>query len=156
MRCVVQRPTIPSFLLSVRKPFTSKLGLSLLGLMPLAGLHAQSFDPQQAFAHALEVRGQWAGPAYPTADLRLSSAYADTDGLTHVYVQQLFRGIPVYNRMQSLAFMSGRLANHAGSFAPAKQLAALPGTPAIAAAVAVSRTLQHLNRPFAATPVRIT
>ena len=140
----------------MRKPVTLKLGLALLGLLPLSGLHAQTFDPQQAYAQALEVRNQWAGPGYPAADLRLSSAYADANGLSHVYVQQLFRGIPVYNRVQSLAFVRGRLAAHAGSFVPAKQLAALPAAPALAAAVAVGRALQHLHRPFAATPARLT
>ena len=128
----------------------------MLGLLPFSGLHAQTFDPQRAYNQALEVRAQWAGPDYPTADLRLSSAYADANGLAHVYVQQLFRGIPVYNKMQSLAFKSGRLAHHAGSFVPAKLLAALPGTPAISAAAAVSRTLQHLDRPFAVAPARLT
>ena len=140
----------------MRKTSTLKLGLSLLGMLPLSGLQAQSFDPQQAFGQALEVRGQWAGPGYSPADLRLSSAYADADGLSHVYVQQLFRGIPVYNRVQSLAFLHGRLASHAGAFVPAKQLAALAATPALAASVAVSRALQHLDRPFAATPARLT
>ncbi|MDB5234940.1 MAG: hypothetical protein JWR44_1933 [Hymenobacter sp.] len=140
----------------MRKPSTLKLGLSLLGLLPFASLHAQSFDSQQAYNRALEVRAQWAGPGYPAADLRLSSAYADENGLAHVYVQQLYRGIPVFNRVQSLALKDGRLAYHTGNFLPTKQLAALPATPAIAAAVAVSRTLQHLNQPFAATPARLT
>ena len=133
-----------------------KLGLAMLGLLPMAALQAQSLTPQQAYEQALTVRDQWAGPGYAPADLRLSSAYADANGLEHVYVQQLFRGIPVYNRVQSLAFMHGRLASHAGAFVPAKQLMALPATPAMSAAVAVSRTLQHLARPFAAAPASLT
>ena len=133
-----------------------KLGLAMLGLLPMAALQAQSLTPQQAFEQALTVREQWAGPGYAPADLRLSSAYADANGLGHVYVQQLFRGIPVYNRVQSLAFMRGRLASHAGAFVPTKQLAALPAVPAISADVALSRTLQHLARPFAASPTRLT
>ena len=139
----------------MKKPLTLTLGLALLGLLPIAGLRAQSFDPNQAYAQALEVRGQWAGNGYSPADLRLSSAYADPNGLTHVYVQQQYRGIPVYNQMQSLAFMNGRLAHRAGAFVPVKQLAALPATPGLSAAAAVSRTLQHLNLPFAATPARL-
>ena len=133
-----------------------KLGLAFLGLLPMAALQAQSFTPQQAYEQALTVRDQWAGPGFTPADLRLSSAYADANGLEHVYMQQLFRGIPVYNRVQSLAFMRGRLASHTGTFMPAKQLAGLPATPAISAAVAVRRTLQHLARPFAATPDLLT
>jgi extracellular elastinolytic metalloproteinase len=133
-----------------------KLGLALLGLLPLSGLHAQSFVPQQAFEQALAVRSQWAGSGYAPTDLRLSSAYADANGLEHVYVQQLFRGIPVYNQIQSLAFMRGRLASHAGAFVPAKKLEPVTATPAITAATAISRALQHLGRPYAATPVRLT
>jgi len=154
LRCPPQRVT--SFLLPVKNTFTRKLGLSLLGMLPLAGLHAQTFDPQQAFAKAVEVRSQWAGSGYSAADLRLSSAYADANGLEHVYVQQLFRGIPVYNRVQSLAFNHGRLATHAGTFVAAKQLATQPATPGITAAVALSRALQHLDQPFAATPARLS
>ncbi len=138
------------------KPLTLKLGLSLLGLLPLSGLQAQSFDAQQAFAQALEVRAQWAGPGYPAADVRLNSAYTDANGLTYVYVQQQWRGIPVYNRVQSLAFRRGRLVHHTGAFVPAKQLMAVPSVPALPAATAVSRTLQHLNLPFASTPARLS
>ena len=123
----------------VSKPFTlQKLGLALLGLLPLSALHAQSIPPQQALEKILAVRGQWAGPGFAPADLRLSSAYADANGLEHMYVQQLYQGIPVFNKIQSLAFLGGRLASHTGAFVPAKQLAAVPATPAITAAVAVS------------------
>ncbi|WP_216680325.1 M36 family metallopeptidase [Hymenobacter siberiensis] len=139
------------------KPFTfQKLSLALLGLLPLSALHAQSIPSQQAMEKVLAVRSQWAGPGFAPADLRLSSAYADANGLEHMYVQQLYQGIPVFNKVQSLAFMGGRLASHAGAFVPAKQLAAVPATPAITATVAVSRALQHLDQPFAATPMRLT
>ncbi|WP_210518725.1 hypothetical protein [Hymenobacter terricola] len=76
----------------MRKSSTLKLGLAALGLLPLTALHAQSITPQQAFEQALAVRTQWAGPGFPAADLRLSSTYADANGLEHVYVQQLNRG----------------------------------------------------------------
>ncbi len=58
----------------------------------------------------------------------------------------------MYNCVQSLALMGSRLVSHAGAFVPAKQLAALSASPAIGAATAMSRTLQHLARPYAATP----
>jgi len=112
-------------------------------------LHAQSVSPKQALKHVLAVRAQWAGPNYAAADLRISSAYADTDGLEHVYVQQLHRDIPVYNRVQALAFQRGRLASHAGKFVSSKDLAALA---ALSAAAAVSRALQHLTATSSAAP----
>jgi hypothetical protein len=138
------------------KSFTRKLSLAVLGLLPFAALHAQTLDPQLALEKALATQAQWGGTGYSAAELRLSSAYADANGLQHVYVQQLYRGIPVYNQMQSLAFMGGRLAAHAGSFVPAKQLAALPATPGISAAVAVGRALQHLRVAEAGAPALLT
>jgi hypothetical protein len=134
------------------KSFTRKLSLAVLGLLPFAALHAQTLDPALALEKALATQAQWGGAGYPAADLRLSSAYADANGLQHVYVQQLYRGIPVYNQLQSLAFMGSRLAAHAGSFVPAKQLAALPAKPGISAAAAVSYALQHLRVADAGTP----
>ena len=156
LRCMLH--AVPPFLfLLVRKSFTSKLGLVILSLLPLTALHAQSLTPQQAYEQALTMRDQWAGPNYPTTDLRLSSAYADANGLKHVYVQQLHRGIPVFNCVQSLALMDNRLVAHAGTFVSAKQLAALPATPVIGAAAAVDRTLQHLNVATSTnTPARLT
>ncbi|RYY15105.1 MAG: hypothetical protein EOO36_13200, partial [Cytophagaceae bacterium] len=136
----------------MRKKLTRKLGLTLAGLLPLAALHAQSLEPQAAFAKALAARAQWDGTSYPAADLRLSSAYAETGGLEHVYVQQLYRGIPVYNRMQSLAFKGDRLAAHAGNFIAPKQLAALSAKPTVSAAAAVSLALKHLEAANTGTP----
>jgi extracellular elastinolytic metalloproteinase len=132
-----------------------KLGLALLGLLP-AAVHAQSLDPQQALEKALSTRAQWASASYPATDLRLSSAYADPNGLEHIYVQQLHRGIPVYNHMASLAFANGRLATHAGNFLSAKQLAALTTTPALSAAGAVSRALLHVAPAAAVVPVMLS
>jgi hypothetical protein len=138
------------------KFFTRKLSLAVLGLLPFAALHAQTLDPQLALEKALATQAQWGGAGYPASDLRLSSAYADANGLQHVYVQQLYRGIPVYNQLQSLAFMGNRLAAHAGSFVPAKQLATLPAKPGISAAAAVSYALQHLRVAEAGTPAPLT
>lgn len=132
-----------------------KLGLALLGLLP-AAVHAQSLDPQQALEKALSTRAQWASASYPAADLRLSSAYADPNGLEHIYVQQLHRGIPVYNHLATLAFANGRLATHAGNFLSAKQLANLPVAPALSAVGAVSRALLHVAPAATVAPAQLT
>lgn len=136
----------------MRKSFTHKLGLAVFGLLPFAALHAQTLAPQLALEKALATRSQWAGADYPAAEVRLSSAYAEANGLEHVYLQQLYRGIPVYNQMQSLAFKGNRLVMHAGSFVPSKQLAALAATPGISAAAAVGRALQHVRGVETGTP----
>jgi extracellular elastinolytic metalloproteinase len=140
----------------MRKSFTRKLSLAVLGLLPFAALHAQTLDPQLALEKAQATRSQWAGPDFTAAEVRLSSAYAEASGLEHVYVQQLYRGIPVYNQMQSLAFKGNRLALHTGSFVPAKQLDALSPTPSLTAAAAVGRALQHVRGTDTGTPPRLT
>jgi len=140
----------------MRKYFTRKVGLAVLGLLPFAALHAQTLDPQLALEKALATRSQWAGADYPAAEVRLSSAYAEANGLEHVYLQQLYRDIPVYNHMQALTFKGKQLALHAGSFVPSKQLAALAATPGISAAAAVGRALQHVRGAETATPPRRT
>ena len=129
-----------------------KLGLALLGLMP-AALQAQTIAPEQALEKALAARASWISADYPATDLRISSAYAEANGLEHVYVQQLSQGIPVYNHLETLAFAQGRLATHAGSFVARKALAGLPTTPALSAAGAVSRALLHVAPSVAVLPI---
>ena len=126
-----------------------------MGLLP-AALHAQTIAPQQALEKALTARSQWISPEYSAADLRISSAYAEANGLEHIYVQQAHAGIPVYNRIASLAFAQGRLATHAGNFVPAKLLAGLPTAPALNAAGAVSRALLHVAPTAAVVPVMLS
>ncbi len=128
-------------------------GLALLGLLP-AALHAQTIAPEQALEKALNSRARWISADYPANDLRISSAYAEANGLEHVYVQQLYQGIPVYNHLETLAFAQGRLASHTGHFAAAKLLAGLPTTPALNAAGAVSRALLHVAPSAAIVPVQ--
>lgn len=139
----------------MRKSSTIKLGLALLGLLP-AALHAQTIAPQQALEKALAVRSQWAGPEYDATNLRISSAYAEANGLEHIYVQQAYAGIPVYNHLMTLAFAQGRLATHDGRFVPAKLLAGLPTAPALSAAGAVSRALLHVAPTAAVVPTMLS
>ena len=136
----------------MRKFFTLAAGMAVCSLVPLSALRAQSLTPQAALEKALAAKAQWVGAGYPAADVRVSSAYADANGLEHLYMQQLYRGLPVYNQLQSLAFVGSRLASHTGSFLPAKQLAALPTAPALTAAAAVQLALQHLRAENTSTP----
>lgn len=144
-------PAFPNPVLRTKQTSTLlRLSTLALGLLPLVPAHAQTTD-QSAFQQAVQTRAQWAGNGFTAEDMRLSSAYADANGLQHVYMQQVYRGIPVYNRVLSLAFVRGRLAYHAGSFVGAKPLAALPATPSLSAATAVGRALRHV-RPGSPEP----
>ncbi|MCC3157383.1 M36 family metallopeptidase [Hymenobacter sp. 15J16-1T3B] len=135
----------------MRKPSTL-LALATLGLLLPAALHAQTLPTQSAYKRAADTRALWAGNGFSAEDFRLTDAYTEASGLEHVYVQQVHRGIPVYNRVLSLAFVRGRLAHHAGSFVPAKPLAALPATPVVSAAGAVARAVRHLLPAGGAEP----
>ena len=120
-------------------------------MLPTA-LRAQSFETPAPLTKALATQAKWSKLPLAAADLRLSSAYSDPNGLEHVYVQQVHRGIPVYNQLETLAFTKGRLAAHAGNFLLAKQLADLPATPVLSAAGAVSRALLHVAPGAAVLP----
>ncbi|OON69742.1 hypothetical protein B0919_07385 [Hymenobacter sp. CRA2] len=119
-------------------------------------MHAQSATDESAYAKALQTRVQWAGSGFSAEDMRLSSAYADANGLEHAYVQQVYRGIPVYNRVTSLAFLNGRLASHMGAFLSTKQLQRLAAAPAISAGVAVRAALQAVAPGSAGEPAPIS
>jgi uncharacterized repeat protein (TIGR01451 family) len=47
-------------------------------------------------------------------DLRISSTYQTSDGIRMVYAQQSFRGIPIYNQLQVMAFRNDKLVSLAG------------------------------------------
>ena len=44
----------------------------------------------------------------------ISSTYKTSDGIQMVYAQQSFRGIPVYNQLQVLAFRDGKVVSNMG------------------------------------------
>jgi hypothetical protein len=66
----------------------------------------------------------------------VSNAYINKVSGTHlVYLQQGWQGLPVYNKLLTLAFKDGQLVSRSGSFVPdiEKKLAQQPGTPAVSA-----------------------
>ena len=84
----------------------------------------------------------------------ISSSYDNIgSGYRMVYLQQSYKGIPIYNQMLVLAFKNGRLFSKAGSFLPAIEKFANvnSGIPPLTAASAVQaaisdRSLPALNR----------
>ncbi|MFM7671377.1 MAG: M36 family metallopeptidase [Bacteroidota bacterium] len=47
-------------------------------------------------------------------ELRISATYKTTDGIQMVYAQQSFRGVPIYNQLQVMAFRKEKLVSLAG------------------------------------------
>ena len=137
--------------------FTHRLGLLGLGLLlPLAAVRAQTTTvpsaPSAVYARARAASPQWAGAGFTADDFQVSDAYTDDNGLEHVYIQQLYQGIPVYNRILPLTFLRSQLVHHAGSFVPAKLLASLPLIPAVTAEQAVSQAVYRVAPTAEARP----
>ncbi|MBF9221551.1 M36 family metallopeptidase [Hymenobacter ruricola] len=105
---------------------------------------AQSEAARQATELAWQTRQQWANSDVAQKDLRISSAHAEAAGILYAYPQQLQDGIPVYNQVVTLVFKGGKLANHAGSFVPAKAFAGLSAVPQVPAATAVATAIAAL------------
>ena len=47
-------------------------------------------------------------------NLKVSSTYQTSDGIRMIYLQQTYKGIPVFNKMQVLAFKNGKLVSQTG------------------------------------------
>lgn len=77
------------------------------------------------------------------ANVLLSDAYHDAStGLDMIYLQQSFKGIPVYNQIQVLAFKNGLLVSTAGGrIALIEKIIGTGEIPAISASQAVTTTL---------------
>ncbi len=71
--------------------------------------------------------------------LRQTDAYASPDGTGHVYVQQEYAGVPVYNALASVHFRGGRVVHHTSRLEAAlgKRIEAAP--PALFAGEALYR-----------------
>lgn len=81
-------------------------------------------------------------------NVRISAAYIDkTSGATLVYAQQTYKGVDVFNSIQTYSFKNGRLFSKAGS--PIDNIADIAnsktGKPSVTPANAVSAVASHLR-----------
>lgn len=82
----------------------------------------------------------------PVAEYVVSDAYEDAKlGLKHVYLQQTYQGIKVYNAIQSMVFKKDTLQYHTDAFVPNIASKAGSATPIISAANAVDSAAKHLG-----------
>ena len=85
-------------------------------------------------------------PAAYLDDAYISSAYKDNrTGIEHIYLQQSFNGVEVYNQIISLAFKDDKLLYASGKFIKGIEAKAGDATPAISAQDAVVKAAAHLN-----------
>ena len=76
----------------------------------------------------------------------ISSSYADAStGLSHVYLQQTYMGIPVYNQIKSLTFLNGDLQYIAGNFISNIANVTNQATPTFSAKEAIKNVATHLR-----------
>lgn len=79
-------------------------------------------------------------------DAHISSAYKDNKtGIEHIYLQQSYKGVDVYNQIISLAFKDDKLLYVSGKFIRGIEAKAANATPAITAQDAVLKAAAHLN-----------
>ena len=78
------------------------------------------------------------------SNLEVSNSYIDnTTGIRYVYLQQTYKGIPVFNQLQVLSFRDNKLLSHAGERIGSMQklVNVNTGLPAITAESAVQSAL---------------
>jgi len=76
----------------------------------------------------------------------ISSSYTDsTTELSHVYLQQTYQGIPVYNQIKSLAFKNGEVQYSAGTFNHSIANHSNKATPIISAIDAIKEVANYLK-----------
>jgi extracellular elastinolytic metalloproteinase len=118
--------------------------LILLAVLSFSITKAQVSEADATLARQLVVKN---GTAIGLTEqdqqnLLVSSAYKTKDGLQMVYLQQSFRGIPVYNQMRVLAFKNDRLVSNAGSFLPEMQkITRSDGRPSVSVVTALQTAL---------------
>lgn len=85
-------------------------------------------------------------PAKYLKEARISNLYKDAKtGIEHIYLQQVYRGIEVYNRIVSLAFKNDTLLYASGSFIKAIEQKSNNTTPSLSAQDAVLKAAAHLH-----------
>lgn len=86
--------------------------------------------------------------------------YSSQSGVFLVYLQQTYKGVDVYNAIQTLAFKDDKLVSSTGAVIPkiASRVNNTEGTPALRPENAVMAAARHLNLPVAssAKPIKYT
>lgn len=124
----------------MKKKFT----LLLLGLFTFMGFAQESNQIIQQF---LENNKQ----QYSLTDLDIqewrvtNEVYSERSGLTHVYIQQMYQGIPIYNAVANISIKDGNVIHHGMSFVKDIALKANPNNPNITPESAIQRVALQMN-----------
>jgi extracellular elastinolytic metalloproteinase len=79
--------------------------------------------------------------------LTLSSSFADPSGIEYGYLQQSYQGLPVFNKIISVAVKNGRIAYYSGKFVGDIGQKAGSAVPLVQPDVAIRKAATHLQLP---------
>ncbi len=122
------------------------LAYSVLSLLLFVSLSAQAQKENKSVRQVIEKNALVLGISYKdAASAEISSIDADErTGISYVYLQQTYLGLPVYNKIITLAMKDNGIAYNAGNFVPG--IRGNTGTvPAITALRAVERAASYLQ-----------
>lgn len=90
--------------------------VTLLFILGGSTLSAQHLKPEeQALSNLKSEYAQLGLTATDVAELRISDDY-ESNGIRHIYVQQFYQGVPVYNGIAGMHFKDGKLAYRTSNF----------------------------------------
>ena len=98
-------------------------------------------------------------PSPDINDVMVSSAYTITGtDVTMVYLQQAYKGIPVFNQLKTLAFKGGKVASDAGDFQTSmeKMTGSASSLPSVSPVVAVQAAAREAKAELLETPVPVS
>ncbi len=121
-----------------------KIFLSIFFFSTVLMLHAQVIDKSSALNLVKQQSKSIGLSADDVNNLRVNDAYNDKQAgnVTMIYLQQMYKGIPVHNQMQVLAFKNNQLMSNAGGRLPMEKIASrLNASPSVSAESALYTAL---------------
>ena len=143
------------------KKFTTNFALATLLFLSLhtSSIYGQSsFNKEQAL-HLVSENA--AGLGLTTADISgvlVSDAYFDKiANVNMVYIQQTYKGVPIYNSIKTIAFRNGKVVSNTGLFETKLSVRAnVPnGLPVVSAAIAVDAAAKNVDRAILSSIIPI-
>lgn len=127
---------------------TVRLIGSAIFLFVTFALHAQTTDEATLKNKISKCSALTGLTAANLQDAFVAKTFTDkSSGIEYVYLQQTYKGIPVYNSIKTLAFKNDKLVYSSGSFIQKEEKVFSNATPSLEASTAVLKAAQHLHLP---------
>ena len=132
-------------------------GVLFAGLLSVNSLFAQELTSQSAVRLVSANAAALGLSKTDLGNMRISSAYLDkSSGATLVYVQQTYKGVDVFNAIQTYAFKNGKLVTASGQrISKMEELVNVKdGKASVAPSAAVNTAASYLKVPAVATAAK--